>query len=148
MPLPCSLGECQLSAVRTIFSEPKSQRLTWIRPNFMSLEYSFSKKAYTFHSSIQLFSCSRETARFDKPRQKLLKKRFGCGAGPLKGRSRRVGSFVAVIGIGSSVICVGLSGDTKVKLWANSTSCESCPLYAKSIKYATWQESAFEPPDE
>ena len=61
---------------------------------------------------MQLFSCSRETARFDKPRQKLLKKRFGSGAGPLKGRSRRVGSFVAVIGIGSSVICVGLSGDT------------------------------------
>ena len=97
---------------------------------------------------MQLFSCSRETARFDKPRQKLLKKRFGCGAGPLKGRSRRVGSSVAVACIGSSVACVGPSADTRTKLGADGTSCESRPSYAKSIKFATWQESASEPPNE
>ena len=93
---------------------------------------------------MQLFSCSRENARFDKPRQKLLKKRFGCGAGPLKGRSRRVGSSVAVACMGSSVACVIPSADTRTKLGTGGT----CPLYAKSIVFATWSESAFEPPDE
>ena len=89
-----------------------------VRPSFISLRHIFSK-IHSFHSTIQLLSCSRETARIDKPRQHLLKKRFGCGAGPLKGRSRRVGSFVAVVGMGSSVVCVGPSGDTIAKVWAD-----------------------------
>ena len=98
---------------------------------------------HTFYSSMQLFSCSRETARIDKPRQKLLKKRFGCGAGPLKGRSRRIGSSVAVVWIETSVFCVGPSADTNPKFGTDGT----CPLYSKFIEFA-WQESAFELSDE
>ena len=61
------------------------------RLRFVGLFIFVTNRIYSF---IELFSTSSAIARAAKPRQKVLKKRLGLGAGPFDGLSRRIGSVI------------------------------------------------------
>ena len=55
------------------------------------------------YSFIEFFSASTAIARMAKPRQKVLKKRLGLGAGPLDGLSRRIGCATTAASISAAL---------------------------------------------